>query len=233
MASLKFTPILLALFVTACSGNSPTAPTPPPVVVPPVVPPPPVVSVITVSACPDATPGLDLGFYRQMGCNAFDLPLQGVRRWAVAPKLYLRTVDEAGAPIDAVTLDTVQNAMIETATQWSAGRFALTIERGTASREGQTGWVTVKWPATADAAPACGRGQVAIDGGWIELNYKVTSCGCNGSAMRPRTARHELGHAFGYWHTDNTTDLMSGLTTSGCDAGLSARELQAVAFQYR
>src|SRR3954465_12683825 len=109
--------VLVALFAAGCGGSSPTAPAPitPNPTPTPTPTPPPVVSMITVSACPDAVPGLDLGFYREIGCNAFDLPLTSVRRWNVAPKLYLRTVDEAGAPIDAVTLDTVQNAMIASA----------------------------------------------------------------------------------------------------------------------
>ena len=190
--------------------------------------------MITVSACPEAVSGLDLGFYRQIGCNAFDTPLQPVRRWAFAPKLYIRTIDEAGAAIDPVTLDTVAGAMGATATAWTGGRFGLAaIERGTETRVGQSGWITVKWPATAAAAPACGRADVASDGGTIELNYKVTPCACNGSAMRARTARHELGHALGYWHTDNAGDVMAGLQVFGCDASPSARELAAAVYQYR
>lgn len=224
---------IVALLCSACGSSSPTAPsTPPPVVVVP--PPPVVVQTIQVSPCPTATVGVDLNFFREIGCNAFDTPIQPVRRWMVAPKLYLRTIDEAGAPIDALTLDTVQNAMLEIAPVWTAGHFGLDgVTRGTDTREGQTGWITVKWPATNAAAPSCGQSEVAIDGGWIALNYKVASCGCNGSAMRPRTARHELGHALGYWHTDSPADLMSGQQVAGCDASPSARELQAVAAQYR
>jgi predicted Zn-dependent protease len=65
------------------------------------------------------------------------------------------------------------------------------------------------------------------------MNYKNTSCSCNGSAIRPGTARHELGHALGYYHTDSATDLMSGLPVSRCDASPSPREQQAIAYHYR
>lgn len=224
--SLRLLIVGLQISLVACgSSSAPSSPTPIPVTP---------AAMIAISACPDTVTGLDVGFYRQIGCNAFDQPLQSVRRWNVAPKLYIRTIDEAGAALDAVTLDTVQTAMVETAGPWTAGRYTLTVERGTASMEGQSGWITVKWPTISDPTALCGRSDVAQDGGTIELNYKVGGgCACNGSAIRPRTARHELGHALGYWHTDRTTDLMSSQAVSGCDAQPSARELQAASYQYR
>lgn len=229
---MKYLIVLVALLAAGCGGST-TAPTPAPIVPAPTPTPPPVVSMITVSACPEAVPGLDLGFYREIGCNAFDLPLQAVRRWASAPKLYLRTVDEAGAPIDAVTLDTVQNAMIAAAPQLTAGHLAVSVERGPRSMEGQSGYVTVKFPVV-DSGTVCGHAPVAVDGGWIELNYKVPSCSCFG-VFRKQIAAHELGHALGYWHTDGPHDLMAGAAVAefACEAVLSAREQQAVAYQYR
>lgn len=188
--------------------------------------------MIMVSPCPDAVSGVDLGFYRQIGCNAFDLPMQSVRRWAFAPKLYIRTVDEAGAAIDPVTLDTVTNAMVSTASTWTGGKFGLAvIDRGTATHEGQSGWITVKWPATPQTY--CGLSDVALDGGTIALAYKTAGCSCEGSTIRARTARHELGHALGYWHTNVADDLMSNPSVKPCDQQPSARELAAAAYQYR
>lgn len=223
----------LALLCAAC-GSSSTAPStpPPPVTTTTTTIPPVITQTIQTTPCPTSGP-TDLGFFQEIGCNVFEQPAQPVRRWTLAPKLYLRTIDEAGAPIDAVTLDTVQNAMIEIAPTWTNHHFGLEgVLRGTDSREGVSGWITVKWPATPTAS--CGLSDVGKDGGTIELSYKTLGCSCNGSAIRPRTARHELGHALGYWHTDNEADLMSNLgITKPCDGQPSARELQAVAYQYR
>jgi hypothetical protein len=71
----------------------------------------------------------------------------------VAPKLYIRTVDEAGAPVDSVTLDTVQNAMQAIAPSLTGGKFGVSIERGPETRQGISGYVTVKWTT---AIAACG-----------------------------------------------------------------------------
>lgn len=229
---MKRLTIVACLLTAACSGSSPTGPSTPPTT-PPTTNPPPAVSNITVTPCPTAIIAPpDLSFYQQIGCNAFDGPMQSVRKWNVAPKLYIRTVDEAGAAIDAVTLDTVQNAMVSIASSLTGGKFGLaSVERGSDTREGVGGYVTVKWPTTQTA---CGTTQVAIDGGWIQLNRNNPSgCGCNGSAITPRAAGHELGHALGYWHTDSQSDLMSNIGNKPCTQALSAREVQAISYQYR
>lgn len=235
---VKWLLVGVALLAAGCGGSTSTAPTPTPAPVPIPTPTPPPVPALTiaVSACPESVSGVDLGFYRQIGCGAFDFPsVQSVRRWTIAPKVYIRTVDEAGAAIDTVTLDTVQNAMIGVAPSFTGNRFGLEgVLRGAETREGVSGWITVKWPTTSDPASGCGRTQVGTDGGWLELNYKVGGgCACGSSAIRPRTAKHELGHALGYWHTDNAGDLMTAAGVQGCDASPSARELAAAVYQYR
>lgn len=228
--------ISVALCCSACSGGSPTTPTPPTTTPPPVVIPPPPTFNVSFAPCPTSIVGfpVEFSFYQQIGCNAFDGQGQtiAVRRWNVAPKLYIRTVDESGAAIDAVTLDTVQNAMLSIASSFTGGKFGLaSVERGTNTRENVNGYVTVKWPATAQSF--CGLSTIAADGGTISLAYKTTGCSCNGSAITPRAAKHELGHAFGYWHTDSQGDLMSNIGNKPCDQSLSARETQAIAYQYR
>jgi len=187
----------------------------------------------TVDLIPDTPPFL-LDFYRQFVRGAMDQPaLQPLRRWTKPPQIYLKTVDEAGTPISAVQLNSTEQAMMQTAALYTGGRFGLGgIERGTGTREGQAGWVTVKWLAQSSEA-ICGRATIGQEGGYIEFNYlRGGTCSCGPLGTRPRTVRHELGHAFGYWHTDSTADLMSGAGIAGCDGALSERERYHAAIAY-
>ncbi len=174
----------------------------------------------------------DQAFYRSFVRNAYATPdqLQPLRRLTRAPIVYVQTVDEAGRPIDATTLRTVIDAVWSVGSMWTGGQFGIQdVLSGTEDHTGQAGYLTVKW---APLNNLCGQSNVGLDGGVITLDTTAT-CGCNGSRMRPRTVRHELGHAFGFWHTGDVGDLMSGLSVNFCDQALSARELYHSAIAYR
>jgi hypothetical protein len=186
---------------------------------------------VSVDAIPTA--GFDLNFYRQLVRDDFDTPgaLRPLRRLPGPPRIYLRTVDETGVAVDARTLDTTTRAIVETAALFTGGRFGVAgLERGTETRQGQAGWLTVQWKTVPGF---CGQSDIGVDGGVIDLNLKASAnCKCPGiSEVRPRTVRHELGHAFGFWHTDSPNDLM--FHSSGvCDMLPSARERAAAAIAY-
>jgi hypothetical protein len=186
----------------------------------------PVIQTIQTTPCPTSGPS-DLGFYQQIGCNMFDGPIQPVRRWTKSLNVFIQTAD-----IDVTTLDMVEAAAREMIPRWSNNTLSVGIvERGAGSRQGQEGWISVVWDNTLNS---CGLSDVATNGGLVRLFPRGgTNCSCNGLAVRPRTVKHELGHAMGYWHTDSPSDLMSGQQVLGCDGQPSARELQAAAYQYR
>lgn len=174
--------------------------------------------------------GFDLNFYRAFARNGFESPgaLQPLRPRTGSIHIYLKTIDEAGQSIDTATLDATQAALMDSVGGWTGDHFSLDVTRGTNTKEGVSGWTTVKWPNPAEGGH-CGLSQVGTDGGWISLNYLGTNCSCGGqSKIYPRLVRHELGHAMGYWHTDSPSDAMFGQTltlTTQCTGGLSQREM--------
>lgn len=223
--------ILLAVFAVGCSGgaSSPTSPTVMnPVATTPAVTPvaPPVVA--TPAPAPTPNPILSdarfsLTFYRQFALGSLDnADPRPLRRHSQAPRIYLRTVDDGGTPIDAGSLDAIASALENTAGSLT-GRFGVQgIDRGTDTRQGVAGWITVRWSNVANPN-ACG--QATVGGDLITLFPRTSGCRCGGGpAVSLSTIKHELGHALGYWHTDNTADLMYP-TFNACDKNPSAREV--------
>lgn len=212
-----------ALSLCACAGTStPTAPT--------------AVAAAASTALAALTDTFDSVFYKGFVQNGYESPgrLEPVRRLPGPLSIYLRTADEAGRAIDAITLAATERAIVETVGIWSGGQFGVTeVARGTGTREKVAGWITVKWSSVA-MSNSCGRSTVGIDGGYIELN-DLGDCSCGmASRVYPRLVRHELGHAMGYYHTDRVTDVMYGraIAPEACDLQPSERERRYARFLY-
>lgn len=176
--------------------------------------------------------GFDLEYYRRFVRDELDDPgsYRSLRRWTQAPRFYIRTIDEEGEPVSVETIDQVEAVLRDDPQAWTGGLFGIAdVERGTETREGVSGWITVRWPETEEAL--CGRAQVAIDGGWMEF-YRRPGCGCPGIEIAPALVRHELGHAMGFYHTGDRDDVM-WTPLSTCDTRPSVRERLHAAVAYR
>ncbi len=216
------------LFVPGCNGSGLTAPTA--TVVPMnltrLVTTPPVLTLTTPAPNPLLSDSrFDHDFYRQFVHGALDhgSEMFPLRRQAEAPRIYLRTVHTNGQPIDAATLDLTAAAMINTAASLTGGFGLSGLEMGTGTRDGEPGWITVRWTDDPEGR-YCGIAQVG--GSWIDLYPSTPGCRCpGGPAVKLLIVKHELGHALGYRHTDSLNDLMHDSGHQACDMLPSAREI--------
>ena len=181
-----------------------------------------------------AAGGLDQDYFRAILRNGFEQPsaLQPLRRWTRAPMIYIRTIDDTGRAILPEVLQQVVSIASSVVPLYTNGRFGVAgFEQGTETRANQAGWITVDWAREANAI--CGRAHVGFEGGTVTLTYDQPGCSCGSQKIRPRTVKHEFGHAMGLWHSGQGVDLMSGIGVSECDRNMTARELQHLDYLYR
>jgi hypothetical protein len=181
----------------------------------------------------DAAP-FSLGFYRQLVRDDYDKmtgSLELVWRLTESPKFYVRTVDQKGRAIEPEVLNVVLPAIRKAVGDWSNGVLSVqTLETGAETRERTDGWVVVN--ITRDyQSPYCGWAYVGSSRGEIEL--VDDRCACGSTKISGTVVAHEVGHSMGFFHVDDSRNLMFPYVPGKCPPGnLSANERYHSALAY-
>jgi hypothetical protein len=188
---------------------------------------------VTLDIIRDAAP-FSMDFYRQMVRGTYDQPGAPwpVLRWDVAPKFYLKTVDQNGRPIEPEVLIVVREALHRAVPAYTGGRLNTdVVESGTEVRAEIEGWINIDIIRDPDETRTCGTAFIGRNPGTITLFNDVCSCGSR--KIPGATVMHEVGHVLGYFHVSDRNSVMYPFIPGNCPPGdLSPSEAYHAAIAY-
>jgi len=187
---------------------------------------------VALDLIPLAAP-FSLDFYRQFVRNTYDEPtkMEPLRRWTDNPRFYVRTVDEAGKPIEPEVLALVIATIPRAVQAFTSGRFtAAQIEQGSDARPWTTGWINVIFRRDPKSE-RCGQAYVGANPG--EMTLWDDRCSCGSVKVPSDLVMHEMGHAMGFWHVADRRSVMHAGLDGSCSSGeMSSSEQFHTALAY-
>jgi hypothetical protein len=182
-------------------------------------------SDVTIDVIRNAAP-FSMDFYRQFVRGTYDQPGAPwpVLRWNVAPKFYVKTVDQNGRAIEPEVLEVVKDGLLRAVPAYTGGKYAAAaLETGTGVRADADGWINVNIVRDPNERSTCGTAFIGANPGTITLYNDVCSCG---SLKIPgATVMHEVGHTLGFFHVPDRNSVMYPFIPGNCPPGdLSAAE---------
>lgn len=188
---------------------------------------------VTLDIIRDAAP-FSMDFYRQLVRGTYDQPDAPwpLLRWRVAPRFYLKTVDQAGKPIEPEVLAVVSDALLRAVPAYTAGTFsAAALESGVEVRAAADGWINVNIVRDPNQQDTCATAFVGANPGTITLFSDACSCGSR--KIPGGIVMHEVGHTLGFFHVSDRNSVMYPFAPGNCPPGeLSPSEKYHAAIAY-
>jgi len=173
-------------------------------------------------------------FFRQLTHDTYEWPKAPGEfvRWVENPRFYVRTLDQAGRPVEKEVLAAIRQAIPAAVRDFTGGVLSATVEEGRERRPSATGWINIEIIDDLKEWDLCGLATIGDNPGRITFYSDV--CMCGSVKIPPALVAHEVGHSLGFTHVSDRNSVMYPFIKSGCRAAtLSPNERYHAPLAYR